>query len=244
MWFSFCKVCIRRNFHSRHRRTHRCTASCRKQYQMTARRGKVCYRNNIVTRSGKKIKSFSCNTSADFNNILNVRTARLLHATERLIFKRGYTAFFITRRWVFINDLIMTCEIIFEIIYKRNRLIKNFFINTSVHQNRFCTEHFRHFRKHRTSALAYKLIGKSSYKRICGKSGKAVTAAALQTDNKLRHITFFTFLFFRIFGKLAYKTQPLTDFIIKILRTHKFNSVFVNFTENCFKYGNIIIFAA
>ena len=138
----------------------------------------------------------------------------------------------------------MTCEIILEIIYKRNRLIKNFFIYTSVHQNRFRTEHFRYFRKHRTSALAYKLIGKSSYKRICGKSRKAVTAAALQTDNKLRHITFFTFLIFRIFGKLAYKTQPLTDFIIKILRTHKFNSVFVNFTENCFKYGNIIIFAA
>ena len=138
----------------------------------------------------------------------------------------------------------MTCEIILEIIYKRNRLIKNFFIYTSVHQNHFRTEHFRHFRKYCTSTLAYKFIGKSSYKRICGKSGKAVTAAALQTDNKLRHVTFFAFLFFRIFGKLTYKTQPLTDFIIKILRTHKFNSVFVNFTENCFKYGNIIIFTA
>ena len=109
--------------------------------------------NQIIAGCAEKIQTFFLHRLAVGEDSAYRSASGFLGTSHGFVFQSGDAAFFVSRGRIFINGLIMTLEIILEIIDETYGFFKHFFICTAIHKQSFCTEHFRNFCENRSASL-------------------------------------------------------------------------------------------
>ena len=145
--------------------------------------------DDIVTRSLQQVQARRFQTLSIGQDIPHDAASALLCTSQALLLQCRDAALLISRRRIFIYDLVMTDIIILEIIDQIHRLLEGFFILTMIHQNRLCTKHLRHLRQNGGTAGSPQQVREGADQRISGNTGESIRTTTLQSHLQLRNRT-------------------------------------------------------
>ncbi len=148
-----------------------------------------------------------------------------MRAAQRFIFQRGDPARFVARRWILVNRLVVSNEVLLKVIDHGHQLAEGFFVTAVVHQQLLGTEHFRYFSQHGGAAVGNHVVGKTPQHRVGGNTGQAVRAAAFQTKLQLAQLTRLTLIVTHHVVQLMEMFNPRFHFVFLMLADHKVNTL-------------------
>jgi len=184
-----------------------------------------CYQ--IVARCGQKVQSRSLHRITILQYTPDQGTSGLLGTSQRLVLQSGDTTLFVARRRILVNSLIVTLEIILEVIDQIYGLMEQFLVGTTVHQNGLCTEHLGNLGQDGGTALRDQQVGETSYQRVGGNTGQSVTAAALHTDDQLAYADGLSLELGSIINQALDHLYGICDLILVLLAYQEFHTVLI-----------------
>ena len=114
----------------------------------------------------------------------------------------------------------------------------------AVHQNSLCTEHFRHFGKHRGTPLSDNPVGEYAEKRIRRDAAESVGAAAFQAHAQLAHRNILTDIL-RSYGEnLPKLLQSVFDLVLNLLGDKHLYTVLIHRAHQLPESVQLVVFAA
>lgn len=177
------ELAVARDFYRRRGRSEGRAASRREEDYVRARGGHRRRGDEVVAGAVEHVEAVSRHRVAVAYHVRDRGRSALLDAAAGLVFKRRDPAFFVARRRVFVDGLVMADEVVFEVVQHFRGFVENFAADAAVEQHPFRAEHFGDFCKHGASAARYHHVAEDADRRVRRDAGEAVGAAALHADD-------------------------------------------------------------
>ena len=120
-------------------------------------------------------------------------------------------------------------------------LFKQFFVFTTVHQDRFCAEHFRNFSQYACASLCNQEIGEHTQQWVGRNAGETVRTTAFQSHTKFGQRYIGTFVFRGFCIQITQDFHSFFIFVAYLLGNHEFDAVFIKFAQEFTEYIRLVI---
>ena len=139
----------------------------------------------------------------------------------------------------------MAQEVLLEIVDEVNSLIEELLVLATVHQDCFCTKHFRHLGEDACTALCHEPIRELAHQWISGDAAESVRSAALQAHAELAHRNLLSLIFLGLGIEIAEDFHAFLNLIaFYLLGNEQLDAVFVVIAQHRHEIVWLVVLAA
>ena len=211
---------------------------------MNARSHKVGYSYDIVTGTVEEGKTGLLQYVTVVEHVNNGRKTALLYTAEGLFLESCNTALFVSGGGILVDNLVVSCIVILEIVYKRNCLFEDLTALTSLHKKMLCAEHFGYLCEYTAAAHSDELVGESANERICGNAAVSVASSTLKAYSEAGYGHGSALKGARVFLELLNNADTLRYLVLVLLRDKESYASFVYLAEHLFEHVDVVVLTA
>lgn len=238
-----CQRRVAGDLHSRNRGGERSAASGREQDDVCTGCRQCGGRYQIVARGAEQVQTVLLDALAVGQYVNYQSAAGLLRAAEGLVLQGGDAALLVAGGRVLVYGLIVTLEVVLEIVDEINGVLEYLLVLAAVHEYRLSAEHLRHFGQNSRAALGDEQVGERSDRRVSGYAGQTVRAAALHAYDQLAAAYRLSAEAVRVLDELLYQLNGIGYLILGFLTYKELDAIFVVIADVRLEDVNVAVLA-
>ena len=216
------ELAVARDFYRRRGRSEGRAASGREEDYVRAGGGHRRRGDEVVAGAVEHVEAVRRDRVAVAYNVGYRRAAALLDAAAGLVLERRDSAFFVARRRVFVDGLVVADEVVLEAVEHVRGLVEDLAADAAAEQHSLRAEHLGHFGEHGAAAARDYHVAEYADGRVRRDAGEAVGAAALHAYDEAADGDGLALELRGVLGALFKQRAPSGEFVLNVLAGEEF----------------------